>query len=116
MRRVYAILGYASLVLAGFGAVLPLLPTVPFVILAAYFFAKGDPRIERWLLNHPRLGPHIVAWRERCAISRKGKYAALLTFAGSAIIGFVLLQPPAAYIPTAVALIGGTWIATRPTA
>ncbi|MCH8686097.1 YbaN family protein [Pedomonas mirosovicensis] len=115
MRRVYAILGYASLVLAVFGAILPLLPTVPFVILAAFFFAKGNPALERRLLEHPTLGPHIIAWREKGAISRKGKVFALITFAGSAIIGFVTLQPPVAYIPALAALIGGTWVATRPT-
>jgi len=116
MRRLYACLGYASLVLAVLGAILPILPTVPFVILAAYFFAKGNPALERRLLEHPTLGPHIIAWREKRAISRKGKFFALLTFAGSAIIGFVALQPPMAFIPGTVALIGGTWIATRPSA
>ncbi len=116
MRRVYACLGYASLVLAVLGAFLPLLPTVPFVILAAYLFAKGNPELEKRLIAHPIFGPHIIAWREKRAISRKGKYAALITFALSAILGFVFLQPPMAFIPAAVALIGGTWIATRPTA
>lgn len=115
-RRFYSWLGYASLVLAVLGAILPILPTVPFVILAAYFFARGDPRLERQLVEHPVFGPHIKAWRERRAISRKGKFAALITFVGSAVIGFVFLQPPLAYIPATVAVIGGTWIATRPTA
>lgn len=114
MRRLYACLGYASLVLAVLGAILPLLPTVPFVILAAFFFAKGNPALERRLLEHPVFGPHIVAWRERGAISSRGKFFALLTFACSAVIGFVVLEPPMAYIPATVALIGGTWVATRP--
>ena len=116
MRRLYACLGYASLVLAVLGAVLPLLPTVPFVILAAFFFAKGNPQLEERLVKHPIFGPHIMAWREKRAISSKGKFFGLLTFAGSAVIGLVFLQPPMAYIPATVALIGGTWIATRPTA
>lgn len=115
MRRLYACLGYAALVLAVLGAILPILPTVPFVILAAWLFAKGNPRIERRLLTHPTLGPHIVAWREKRAISRKGKYAAIITFGISAVIGFVTLSPPLSFIPATVALIGGTWVATRPT-
>lgn len=116
MRRPYVCLGYASLALAVLGAFLPILPTVPFVILAAFLFAKGNPELEKRLVEHPVFGPHIVAWRERGAISSKGKFFALLTFACSAVIGFVFLQPPLAYIPATVALIGGTWIATRPTA
>ncbi|HEX7944803.1 MAG TPA: YbaN family protein [Phenylobacterium sp.] len=47
-------LGVGSLVLGAIGVVLPLLPTVPFVILAAYCFGRSDPRIERWLLEHPQ--------------------------------------------------------------
>lgn len=116
MRRTYAFLGYLSLGLGAVGAVLPLLPTVPFLILAAFFFAKSNPVWEKRLLEHPIFGPHIVAWRERGAISRRGKFFALITMAGSAIFGLVALQPPYAAIPAVVAVICGTWIVTRPSA
>ena len=114
MRLVYLVLGFLSLLLAAAGIVLPLLPTVPFVLLAAFFFARGHPPIEAWLLRHPRFGPHIVAWRAHGAISRRGKRAALLAFGVSAAVSLAVLPWNWALIPCAAALIGGSWVWTRP--
>ena len=116
VRLLYLVLGWASLALGAAGAVLPLLPTVPFVILAAYFFARGSPKLERWLTEHRHFGPHIAAWRTRGAISRRGKQAALICFAASAAAGVALLAFPWSLAPLAAAVIGGSWIATRPEA
>ncbi|TFI59963.1 DUF454 domain-containing protein [Sphingomonas parva] len=116
MRLAYIFLGTLSLILAAAGAVLPLLPTVPFVLLAAFFFARGHPPLEAWLVRHPRFGPHIVAWRSRGAISRRGKRAALLAFAISAATGLVFAPLPWSLVPLAAAAIGGSWIWTRPEA
>src|SRR3546814_2634265 len=82
-RHFYLVSGWASLGLGALGAFLPLLPTVPFVILAAFCFARSSPRLEAWLVTHPQFGHHIVAWREKRAISRKGKMAATAAFAVS---------------------------------
>ena len=115
MRRLlYTLCGWAALLLGGVGMVLPLLPTVPFVILAAFCFARSSPRLEDWLVNHPQFGPHICNWRTSGAITRKGKIAALIAFAFSAMIGLVIAPWPWAVIPAAAALIGGGWISTRP--
>jgi uncharacterized membrane protein YbaN (DUF454 family) len=114
MRRLlYLCLGFVSVALGVAGIVLPLLPTVPFMILAAYFFARSSPRLEARIVEHPRFGPHIKAWRERGAISPAGKRAALAAFAFSAVLGLVLLPFPWLLVPAAAALIGGGWIATR---
>jgi hypothetical protein len=113
-RFLYLGLGFASLALGGAGIVLPLLPTVPFVLLAAFFFARSSPRLEARLLDHPRFGPHIRAWRERGAIGPAGKRAALFAFAFSALLGLVLLPFPWLLAPAAAGLLGGSWIATRP--
>ncbi len=117
MRRLlYLCLGFASVGLGAAGVVLPLLPTVPFMLLAAFFFARSSPRLEAWIVDHPRFGPHIRAWRERGAISPRGKRAALFAFAFSAILGLVLLPFPWLLVPAGAALAGGSWIATRPEA
>lgn len=113
-RHMWTGAGWASLGLGAIGVFVPLLPTVPFVILAAFCFARGNPKAERWLVEHPTYGPHIQAWRARGAISRKGKVAASLAFAVSVGIGFWHLPMPWALIPLAAACIGGTWIWTRP--
>ena len=117
MRRLlYLGFGFASLALGAAGIVLPLLPTVPFMLLAAFCFARSSPRMEAWIVGHPRFGPHIRAWRERGAISPAGKRAALTAFTISALLGLVLLPFPWLIAPLAAALIGGRWIATRPEA
>lgn len=95
------------------GAVLPLVPTVPFVILAAFCFARSSPALEARLTGHPRFGPQIAAWRDKGAISRKGKLAALAAFALSATLAFAFAPWPAPLVTLAAAAIGGTWIWTR---
>jgi uncharacterized membrane protein YbaN (DUF454 family) len=114
MRLVWLFLGAAALALGAVGAFLPLLPTVPFMLLAAFCFARGHPPLESWLLGHPTFGPHIAAWRARGAISRRGKRAALAAFALSALIGLLLLPMPWALAPAAVALVGSSWVWSRP--
>jgi uncharacterized membrane protein YbaN (DUF454 family) len=67
------------LVAIGFvGAFLPLLPTTPFLILAAACFARSSPRLEAWLLNHRQFGPLLRGWREHGAIPVKAKALACI--------------------------------------
>lgn len=115
-RAFFLSVGLASLLLGAIGAFVPLLPTVPFIILAAFCFGRSSPALERRLVEHPTFGPHLEAWRRRGAISRRGKTAALIAFAASALIGALLLAWPWLLVPAAAALIGGSWILSRPTA
>src|SRR3546814_2859167 len=64
-RHFYLACGFLSLGLGAIGAFLPLLPTVPFMILAAFCFARSSPALEARLLEHRHFGPHIRRWRER---------------------------------------------------
>lgn len=116
MRIVYLVAGWASLLLAGIGVVLPLLPTVPLVILAAFCFARSSPRLEAWLVKHRRMGPHITAWRSRGAISRKGKFAALAAFLAGIIASLILVPWPWPLAPILAAAICLPWLWTRPDA
>lgn len=106
--------GGFALGLAVLGIVLPILPTTPWVLVAAYCFAKAEPRWERRMLEHKTFGPLIIAWRDRQAIPMVGKIAALLMLTISSVIGWLRLEWHYAWIPTLVALIVGPWIWTRP--
>ena len=72
-RILYLCLGFLMLVLGIIGAILPVMPTTIFIILAAWFFARSSPKFEARLLADPRFGPLIVKWRERGAIPPKAK-------------------------------------------
>lgn len=114
--RLWNLAGLASLALGTIGIAVPLLPTVPLYILAAFCFARGNPALEARLLAHPRYGPHLIAWRERGAVSRHGKIAATATFAVSILLGVWLLVWPWLLLPPAVAVVTLGWLWTRPDA
>lgn len=117
MKRIaFLVAGLLSVAIGAIGIVLPLVPTVPLMLLAAFCFARSNPALERRIVEHPRLARHVADWRERGAISRKGKSAALVAFAASAVLGILLLSFPVVLVPVAAAAICGGWILTRPTA
>ncbi|HQD14103.1 MAG TPA: YbaN family protein [Ottowia sp.] len=109
-------LAVLSLLLGIIGAMLPVLPTVPFLLLAAWAASKGWPALEIWLLNHRRLGPPIVQWRERGAVSRPAKWLSSVMMAGSALgMQFVPQLPLALRIGVpAMMLAVAFWLWRRP--
>jgi hypothetical protein len=113
-RYLFLVLGWLALIIGFIGMAVPLLPTVVFWIFAAFCFSRSSPRFERWLLRHRTVGPHILAWRQRRAISRKGKIAASLALAGSSVIGLVALGGLLALLPLAICLGVAGFIWTRP--
>lgn len=72
----FRILAYISIALAAIGVVLPLMPTTPFVLLAAFFASKGSPAFASWLEGHPSFGPAIRDWRRNRVIPAKAKVLA----------------------------------------
>lgn len=116
LRAIFMAGGFLSLILGVLGAVLPVLPTVPFLILAAFCFARSSPALERRLLDHPQFGPSIRLWREKGAVSRTGKRAAMAAFAFSAVMGLILSPFPWSMLPLAACITGGLWVWRRPEA
>lgn len=80
-RVLYLCLGFLMLALGIIGAILPVMPTTIFIILAAWFFARSSPKFEARLLADPRFGPMIIKWRESGAIPPKAKLFACLGMA-----------------------------------
>ena len=73
MKSLLAVLGVVSLSLGVAGIFLPLLPTTPFLLLAAWAFVRSSPRLYAWLINHPHLGEYIRNFRENRAIPLRVK-------------------------------------------
>jgi uncharacterized membrane protein YbaN (DUF454 family) len=86
MRIIYICLGWVMVALGVIGLVMPLMPGVVFLIVAAWCFARSSPRLEAWLLEHPTFGTPLRDWRAAGAIPRPAKAMAC---AGMAI-GFAV--------------------------
>lgn len=115
-RWVYLGIGHAALGLAAAGVVLPLLPTTPFLLVAAWAFAKGSPRLERWLYEHPRFGPFLTDWRDRRAIPRRAKAAAVTGMGGGwALLAFGAERLAVPVVAGIVMAAVAVYILTRPT-
>jgi uncharacterized membrane protein YbaN (DUF454 family) len=77
-RILWLILGVLSTACGIAGVLLPLVPTTPFLLLAAFAFARSSPRLHNWLITHPQLGPPIADWRAHGAINRRAKIMAVV--------------------------------------
>lgn len=107
--------GFFFTTLGAIGIALPVLPGTVFLILAAWCFSQSSPRFEMWLLDHPRLGPHVRRWRDTGAISRGTKWIAC----GSMVFSFALVAvtdapPIALWVTGAGLLAAGVYVASRP--
>lgn len=114
-RYIYLVLGWLAVAVGAIGVVLPVLPTTPLMILAAFLFTKGSPRARSWLIDHAHFGPHIQNWEGQRAIAPRAKRLAVITmavvFAISLMLGlkwWVLLIQGACMGPAAI------FILTRP--
>lgn len=80
LRLLFASLGIITVALAVLGIFLPFLPTTPFLLLAAFLFARSSRRLHDWLLSHRHLGPYIHAWRNRTGLTPVQKLRIGLSF------------------------------------
>lgn len=113
MRHAYLAGGLISVGLGVVGAFLPIMPTVPFLLLAAFCFARSNPAWEKRILDHPQWGPQVLDWRERRAISRRSKMMAIGAMATGVVFTYYALGVPYVYVSLAILIISGSWIATR---
>lgn len=114
-RWVYAALAYLFTGLALVGVFVPGLPTVPFLLLAAWAAARGSKRLHDWLYEHPRFGAALVEWEQERAVSRRSKILAIGLMAASwAILTWHADSPRVPAALAALFAVVGTYVATRP--
>jgi uncharacterized protein len=104
-----------SLALGIIGAFVPVMPTVPFILLAAWAAARSSPRLSHWLETHPRMGPHIQDWRHGGVVRRQAKWTASFMMASGASIMVFYVRP--LWVPlTAIAIMAmvAVWLWLRP--
>ena len=114
-RIALILIGLISLALGGIGVFVPLLPTTPFVLVAAFAFANSSDRLHRWLLDHDIFGPLITNWRRHGAISRSTKIISIVSMVAIILISLLMAVPTRVIAIQAVVLsAAATFIATRP--
>ena len=115
IRVFWLVVGILALALGGLGVVLPLLPTTPFVLVAAFAFANSTDTLHQWLLDHNIFGPLIANWQRYGAISRSAKVLSLLSMVAVLVISLVMAVP--AFVIAVQALVVGAcslFIISRP--
>jgi uncharacterized membrane protein YbaN (DUF454 family) len=117
VRWFFLALSLTSLALGVIGAFLPVLPTVPFILLAAWAATKGSPRLSHWMETHPKMGPMIMDWRNGGVVSRKAKWLATVMMSCGAVTMSFIVRPwwiPAGVIGIMFAV--AVWLWQRPEA
>ncbi|MDG2005303.1 MAG: YbaN family protein [Novosphingobium sp.] len=113
-RTLFLVLGLLFVALAIVGAFLPILPTVPFLLVAAFCFARSRPEWAQRLYDHPQYGSQLREWRDRQAIGRKAKYASIGAMSAGVVFTWFTIGWPWVLISVSVLVIVGPWIWTRP--
>ena len=114
-RITWLVIGLLALALGALGIVLPLVPTTPFVLVAAFAFAQSSEKLHQWLLEHNVFGPLIDNWQQHGAISRRAKVVSVVSMVAVLGISVAMAAPPMVIGVQAVVLgASAAFILTRP--
>ena len=111
----WLVIGLLALALGAIGIAVPLLPTTPLILLAAFAFARSSNRLHEWLITHDVFGTLIDNWQRHGAISRRAKVLSLVSMAAVLGISLAMAAPPVVIIVQLVVLGAvALFILTRP--
>lgn len=122
IRAVLLAAGGLALLLGIIGIFLPIMPTVPFVILTAMCWGRASPRFHYWLINHKIFGPMIRDWLERRAIPRRAKYIAwtMMAISCTGVSYHLWTKHPQyvwlAFVTSGICLAVAIWMSRQPDA
>ena len=115
VRLLWLLVGLMCVALGALGVVVPLLPTTPFLLVAAFAFARSSARLTRWLHEHRTFGPLIENWQKYGSIDRKSKTTSIVVIVLTPVITFLIGVPWwALAAQVAVLSCSATFILTRP--
>ena len=114
-RVFWLTIGLVAIFLAALGVVLPLIPTTPFVLLAAFAFMRSSERLHEWLINHPLFGSLISDWHQHKAVARPAKVAAVVSMVAVFLVSAGMGAPEWVLLLQAVILGAAGWyVVSRP--
>lgn len=114
-RCVWRCVGGLALALGAAGAILPLLPATPFLLVAAFAFSRSSPALHRWLLEHRQFGPLILDWQAHGAIRPRVKIISTIVILATFGLSLALGVNRVVLVIQGVCLVGSlVFILTRP--
>lgn len=107
-RIIYIILGILGLGLGALGAVLPLLPAFPFLMLAAFCFGRSSEKLDRWFKSTKLYKNNLETYVKGQGMTRKTKIRIMVTVTFLMLFGFLMMFQKSLYIPCAI--LGAVWL------
>ena len=115
VRFIWLFVGLSAVGVGAVGVVVPLLPTTPFLLVAAFAFARSSERLTNWLQEHRIFGPLIDNWHRDGSIDRRSKWSAMIVIVATPVITW-LLDAPLWIVACQIVVLSGSavFILTRP--